>query len=274
MLHQNFKSLPDFLLISCFSFVLFFTQRAQAQDVPTIYYTVQYMKVPIENDNEYIRLETEVWKIIHQARKDAGVLDGWFLYRVISPAGTNTEYNYVTVNAYNSLEKLAGHFESYGVDYTTILNSEQISIALRTDKIRSLVKEEVWQLKDRVFPEKIEEMYRYQVVNSMSLMPGVTGNEYTELETTYWKPVHEARMNGGKLYGWGLYSLVMPGGANAPYTWGTVDFYSDFKDIFYDYSNLMSKVHKGKESDKIYEKTNSTRDLLDSEIRLLIDVVQ
>jgi hypothetical protein len=232
------------------------------------------MKVPIERDNDYIRLETEVWKILHQARKDAGLLDGWYLFRVLSPSGTSAEYNYVTINAYSSLEKLAGHFESFGVDYTKLLNSDQISIALETDKIRDLVKEEVWQLEERIFPENPENMYRYQVVNSMRLKPGVTGNEYSQVERMYWKPIHEARIKGGKMYGWGMYSLVMPGGTSASYTWGTADFYSNFGDLFYDYSALFSNIHKGKDVDKIYEKTDNARDLLSSEVRLLIDYIQ
>jgi hypothetical protein len=274
MAQQNFKTFTLHFFYSLFLFALFLPNKASAQDAPTMYYAIQYMKVPLENDNEYIRLETEVWKILHQARKDAGLLDGWYLFRVLSPAGTDTEYNYVTVNAYSSLEKLAGHYESFGVDYTKLLNSEQISIALKTDKIRDLVKEEVWKLEDREPLENLDKMYRYQVVNSMRLKPGVTGNEYSEVEKNYWKPIHQARIKGGNMYGWGLYSLVMPGGTSASYTWGTADFYSNFTDMFYDYSALFSKIHKGKDIDKMFEKTDNTRDLLSSEVRLLIDYVQ
>ena len=201
MFLQNFKTHGLILFVICFSFELIFPIRTYSQNAQTMYYTLQYMKVPLENDNEYIRLETEVWKILHQARKEAGLLDGWYLFRVISPSGTQTECNYVTINAYSSLEKLAGHFESFGVDYTKLLNSDQITIALETDKIRDLVKEEVWQLEERIFSENIEKMYRYQVVNSMRLKPGVSGNEYSEVEKTYWKPIHEERINGGKMYG-------------------------------------------------------------------------
>ncbi len=275
MTKQNLKTLTILFLFSSFSFAILYPNQAYTQDATTtMYYTVRYMKVPLENDNEYIRLETEVWKILHQARKDAGLLDGWFLFRVLSPSGTHTEYNYVTVLAYSSVEKLAGHFESYGVDYTKLLNSEQISIALKTDNIRDLVKEEVWQLEDRIYAENMENMYRYQVVNSMRLKPGVSGNEYAEVERTYWKPIHKARMDGGKMHGWGMYSLVMPQGTSASYTWGTADFYSNFEDIFYDYHPLFSKIHKGKDVDKIYEKTENTRDLLTSEVRFLIDYIQ
>ena len=71
-----------------------------------------------------------------------------------------------------------------------------------------------------------------------------------------------------------MYSLVMPGGTSASYTWGTADFYSSFADIFYDFTPLFSIIHKGKDMDKIYEKTGNTRDLLSSEVRLLIDSIQ
>ncbi len=274
MLQKNIKSLSLLFAICYFSITLFLPNNVVAQDASTMYYTVQYMKVPIENDNEYVRLETEVWKLLHQARKDAGLLDGWYLFRVLSPAGTNTEYNYVTVNAYSSLEKLAGHYESFGVDYTKLLNGDQITMALKTDKIRDLVKEEVWQLKDQKFADNVENMYRYQVVNSMKLRPGVTENQYIEVEKMYWKPIHEARIQAGKMYGWEMHSLLMPGGTAAAYTWGTIDYYSNFTDLFYDFTDIFSRIHKGKDIDKIYGKTGSTRDLLTSEVRVLIDYIK
>ncbi len=237
------------------------------------YYAVQYMKVHPTMDNDYVRLETEVWKKLHQARKEAGVLDGWYMFRVLSPAGTDADYNYVTVNVYNTREKLAGHYESYGVDYSKFLESEEIALALKTDEIRDLVNEEVWQSEDAILEPNPDNMYKYQRFNAMRLRPGVTGEEYANLEKKSWKPVHAARVKAGKLYGWSMVSLVLPGGTDVSYAWGTIDFFDNFVDMFDNTDPYMAKVHPGKELDKVMEKTLATRDLIKSEVRMLIDFI-
>lgn len=252
--------------------VLFATNGNSQTQQP--YYIFQYLKVHPSMENEYLQLETEVWKKMHTARINAGVLDAWYLYRVISPAGTKTEYNYVTILEYDSAKKLSGHFESYGVDYRNLLSAEEIAFALKTPQIRDLVYEEVWRSVDLEMKKDTPDLYRFQVFNAMSLKPGKTDEEYQELETRYWKPMHELRMKKNKQHGWGLYSMRIPGGTERAYHWATIDYFDHFIDIMQDEGNVnMIKIYGKKEADKINERTLGTRDLLRSEIRELLDYV-
>ena len=77
-----------------------FTQQAAA--TPTIL-EVACMKVdPLKND-EYLKLEHDLWKPVHQERIKQGHMRSWTLYGVRYPSGSQRECDYRTVNVYNSL---------------------------------------------------------------------------------------------------------------------------------------------------------------------------
>ena len=70
-----------------------------------------------------------------------------------------------------------------------------------------------------------------------------------------------------------MYSMVLPGGTDVSYAWGTIDFFDNFVDMFEDTDPFIAQVHSAKELDKVMDKTLSTRDLIKSEVRMLIDYV-
>lgn len=239
------------------------------------YYVVQYIKVPPTIENEYLELETQVWKKMHQARITSGRLDGWHLYRVISPSGSNTEYNFVTVQIYNSVEKLSGHFEEYGVDYTKVLSSEEIAYALKTPELRNLVYEEVWQDEDSAINPS-SKIFRFQRFNAMKTVDDSADAAYVYIEQNYWKPIHQRRMELGSMNSWGLYHMIIPGGTQRDYTWATVDYYDRFIDIMQDDLNnkLFDEIHGADKTDQYLRETTESRDLLRTEIRELIDYIR
>ncbi|MFW5946852.1 MAG: hypothetical protein ACOCUW_00055 [Gemmatimonadota bacterium] len=73
---------------------------ARQQAPPVV--SIHYMKAPPGGEAAYERVETEVWKPIHEARQDAGALRDWVLYRVQYPQGQEAPYTHVTVNVYDS----------------------------------------------------------------------------------------------------------------------------------------------------------------------------
>lgn len=235
------------------------------------YFVYQYVKVPAAMENEYLKLEMEVWKKIHKARIDKGLLDGWFLYRVISPNGSKTEYNFVLTLQYNDAEKLAGHFESFGVDYTDILNNQEVAFALKTPELRDQVYEEVWQTEDELIQRNDDHMYRFQVFNAMRPRDGHTDAEYLAMEQKLWKPLHQMRVSLDRMHGWGLYTMIIPGGTERAYHWATVDYYDRFIDIMADNNPLLAKIHGANKLNEINEKTVELRDQLRTEVRELLD---
>ena len=254
-------------------FVCSFSPRLDAQSGIQNYFAIKYMKVGPGHESHYLQLELDIWKKIHTARIKADVLDGWYLYRVVSPAGESTKYNYLTIEVYDSAEKLAGHFDGYGVDYSKILNPEEIIQALNTPKARAMIYEEVWRSVDEVLNLYEDNIFRYQVFNAMKLRPGVEESEYQRIEQQYWKPMHIKRMRNGGMKGWGLYTMIIPGGTERNYHWATVDFYDNFIDYLKPTDGLMEEIHGKRNAQKYLEETIDKRDLLKTEIRELVDYV-
>ena len=237
------------------------------------YFAVKYIKVDPAHESEYLQLELEVWKKIHSARIEAGLLTGWYLMRVVSPAGSSTPYNYLTVEVYEDAFKLAGNFEGYGVNYAEILDTEEISQALKTEEVRNMIYEEVWRTVDQIIDIDQEPMYRYQVFNAMQLRPGTEESEYQRMEQEYWKPMHQRRISLGQMKGWGLYTMVIPGGTERDYQWATVDFYDNFINYLQPTDAILEAVHGEKNAAQYLEETLSKRDLLRAEIRELVAYV-
>ena len=72
------------------------------QTAPPPVVSIHYMKAAPDEAAAYERLETETWKPIHEARRDAGALRDWAFYRVQYPQGIEAPYTHVTVNVYDS----------------------------------------------------------------------------------------------------------------------------------------------------------------------------
>lgn len=50
---------------------------------------IDYMKVPEGGDAEYLKVEQEIWKSMHQEWVNQGKMTGWYLWSIPYPGGTN-----------------------------------------------------------------------------------------------------------------------------------------------------------------------------------------
>jgi len=260
-------------ILSLFIVALISPYSSSSQTSIGNYFAVQYMKVHPSMENDFIRLETKVWHKIHAERIKKDILDGWYLYRVISPAGTNAEYNYVIVQEYDTADKLAAHFDGYGVNYSNLLESDEIQLALRTPEICDMTYEEVWTTVDQMMIPNTDQIFKYIVFNSMKMKPNVDEGEYQRMEKEYWKPMHQERMKRNEMFGWGLYTMIIPGGTERNYHWATVDYYHNFIDYLGDTDHIMNSLHGKVNAEKYLAETIAKRDLLKSEIRELVEYI-
>jgi hypothetical protein len=120
----------------------------QVQPAPTVV-EVNYMKVEPAKEADYLRLERETWKPIHQERIRRGALRSWTLYQVRYPHGTGTEYDYVTVNTYNSIVD-ADRQQLAELVAKVHPNVPLQDLVNRTYGGRQLVRGEVWYRIDHV----------------------------------------------------------------------------------------------------------------------------
>lgn len=121
-----------------------FTQSAKAPK----YVAVGYMKVPSGKEQAYLETERGLWKPIHRKLIENGGQRSWTLYGVLS-AGTDDEYNFVTVQELDSLDQY------YGTDYAKATSETHPgrtaeSIFEQTYKARDMVAVKLMQRLDHV----------------------------------------------------------------------------------------------------------------------------
>ena len=121
-------------------------------DQPAPYIHVNYMKVPSGQGQEYLKLEREIWKPVHQAAKDAGHRAGWAVYSLMYPGGTQRPYNYGTVDFFDEFSDLVVGIpeEVFKKAHPSASEEGWDEIWQRTANARDLVRRELWALVDQV----------------------------------------------------------------------------------------------------------------------------
>ncbi|MEM9887745.1 MAG: hypothetical protein AAF849_17755 [Bacteroidota bacterium] len=252
------------------------TITAQEMDLndPT-YLSVTYMKVKPENRADYLKVE-KAWTKIHKAKLAAGAIEGWSLFEVTSPMGSHVEYNYVTYENLGKNATAAKFMDSpyFPENWEKLLTKEELALVQRTDELRTLVKNEVWQLRDGMYDDNWMDA-KIQVCNFFAISKGKSGYDHYEIEKKYWMPVHKARIADDKLEGWDFSNLYLPIGSDQAYEVSTTDIYKDMKQYMaeVEMEAYMKKFHPNKTSDEIFAETRAIGDLIKGEVRQLIDRV-
>lgn len=254
------------------SFACLSIHQVHAQESGTVYVQIDYMKVPPGGGAEYVQMEQDVWKPIHQERIKRGVIMSWDLYGVwFAPAGI--EYDYVTVNVFDELSDLEGAFAEEIVT-AAHPNGDIDALMQRTEAARDLIHSEVWQLVDGL---SSEEPGNYIMVNFMSVPPGADA-EYLSMEQEIAKPMHEARVQKEMMTGWHMYQVLLPSGTSVPYNYATVDGYQSVGDLGQGFATeeIASMAYPGvsqAEVTRMWESIPETRSIYKSELWVRVDNV-
>lgn len=118
------------------------------QSGPSPFLQVDYMKTEPTAASDYVSLEQEVFKPVHQARVDAGMMSGWALWEMALPHGIGQPYNFATVNGFQSMEDLGSYPENVWEEVHPDRNVEKI--VKQTYAARDNVQGELWELVDSV----------------------------------------------------------------------------------------------------------------------------
>ncbi len=114
------------------------------------YIEVDYMKVSPGKDADYLKIEQEMWKPLHQERIKQGLVRSWSLYALQFPSGSAEKYDYVTVNAFDQFSQLENPYANADKMLAKLHPGVKADDFIdRTDKTRSLVRSEVWVLIDK-----------------------------------------------------------------------------------------------------------------------------
>jgi hypothetical protein len=246
-------------------------QQASQSSVPTRFVELDYMKVAPGKEAEYVRLEREIWKPFHQERIKNKRLVAWELYAVPYTADTQRQYDYVTVNVYDSFAATGDDTGLEEMFRRVNAGKDASRLLAQTGEAWQVVRAEVWQLLDQTAPGTATRS-KYLLVDYMRSKPG--GN-YVAVEQELWKPIHQERVRSGALDRWALFELRLPGGTSYPYDYATVNSVSGLAALADPYpESLFRRVHPNTPLADIGNRTTAGRDLTRSELWVLVDATR
>ena len=251
----------------------------RGQEVPqpdqheSVYVQVDYMKPNAIPADAYVNMEREIWKPIHRERIKAGEILGWYLFALQYPGGSGQDYNYMTVTIFS---------RELGVDEPTIAFEDIIrnvhpdktpsQVEANAELVRKLIKSEVWKSTYQLLPGSSTTPSAI-LVDYMHI-DAVKEPDYLRLEREVWQPVHQLRLEEGLIKNWTLYSLEFPDESNYPYSHATATVFDDWSLIKDSWpEDAFRKVHDDGKEDALVKLTYETRDLVNSEIWVLVDSV-
>jgi len=270
MKQKNLKKTMLIFLGLAFIFACF-PIMSNAQNQPTVFGIVDFMKVKPENETKYLDIEKNVWKPMHQERLNQGKITGWILYRILY-TGTEDHYNYATLTLFDNAANLEDPWA--GIDPAKVLPGKDIDKLMKeTGESRDLVKSNLILRQDEVVPEGGPGEIKYIEVDYMKVKPG-NDAAYMDAEQNIWKPVHKEFIKAGTRVGWSLWSEIFPSGSAMDYQYVTANYFPDFSKIgMADYNAAFSKAHPDKDMNALDKKTMDSRDLVRSELWQVVDVV-
>lgn len=245
-------------------------QQPSAGTVPVRYVVLDYMKVAPGKTDEYIRMERENWKPFHKERVANKRLVAWAIYGVSYTAETERQYDFVTVNVYDSFGGIDGGTGLEEMFRRVNAGKDAPRLIAQMTAARQVVRREVWHLLDETIPRTTPAIpSKYIEVDYMRSKPN--GN-YVDVEQKLWKPIHQERVKDGSLDGWALYELTLPGGTLYPYDYATVNSVSTLAAMENPFTEaLFRRVHPNTSLTDIGNRTEAGRDLVRRELWVLVD---
>ena len=142
---------------------------------PRNFVQVNHMKVSEANSSAYAKMESEIFKPIHQERAKNGKMSEWLLCQRILPYGSEWDNNFITMDFYENWSDMAGMggglFEKVHPD------KDPETIWAKMSKMRELRRSETWEFVMAV--NKPAEPVTYTVVKEGSGDSPMRGHEVT-----------------------------------------------------------------------------------------------
>ena len=213
-----------------------------------VYLSVECMK---STAADYEKLETDIWKPMHQYLVDQGQRTAWSLYRVAY--GDRSRCDYYTVTTFTGTDQL--HLApDYAAAFAAAHPGGDVEKTMKkTFAAREAVSAELWIRIDQTEMRP----YRYAIVNKMFAEDPVA---YESMESEVFKAGHEALIADGHRSGWAVYSLVSPTGSAVPYNYGTVDFVNQLGPV--PMAEAMLRGNPDRDLDELFELLERRDDVL------------
>jgi hypothetical protein len=253
--------------------------RAFSQTPPQqIYVGVNFIKIHPGKQEQYRQLVEKYGKKVNEYLFKNQNLMGWYLYQVLMPAGSSTDFDYAAVNITGSLGALLDFPMSTKDMYKKVfpeMTDKMISdVQTQFDECRHIVRREIYTPVQGAHTEDAPNAppSKYMQVDLMHPAAGKTA-DYIKMEKETFLPLHNERIKMGIMKGWGLYEKIMPVDARMGYEYVTVNFYDDLNKLRDGYDESVKKLFPQKDLNAMFTETEATRTMVQSGIWKLMSYV-
>jgi hypothetical protein len=227
---------------------------------------MSYYKVVPGKEEVLHNMMTSVDAKVQQERINGSAILGWYMYKLLSPAGTSADYDYMTVtivNRYKHLFEPTYTFDSalkrtfskkdtkFLTDYRTQLN-----------EARKLIKEEIYAgvaLADSSSQDGFQS--KYIISDFMQPKPDKFG-DYMKAEVDTFRIIHRERIRiGGDISQWACFYLMLPYDTKIGYSVLTFNFYNDLDAITTaKYAEALKNTFPTVDLSRLFQSVASMRD--------------
>jgi hypothetical protein len=253
--------------------------RALSQTPPQqIYVGINFIKVHPGKQEQFRQLVEKYGKKVNEYFFKNQNLVGWYLYQVLMPAGSSTDFDYAAVNITGSLAALLDFPMSTKDIYKKVfpeMTDKMISdVQTQFDEYRHIVRREIYTPVQGAHTENAPNAppSKYMQVDLMHPAAGKTA-DYIKMEKETFLPLHNERIKMGIMKGWGLYEKIMPVDSRMGYEYVTVNFYDDLNKLGDGYAESVKKLFPQKDMNAMINETEATRTIVQSGIWKLMNYV-
>jgi hypothetical protein len=176
--------------------------------------TLAYMKTAPGKAADYVKLEREVWKPVHQDMVDNGRLTSWKLYSVTWPNGEGEEYDFVTMMEYPNFALMETPYAA--TDGVKILGEAKfarlqnetglVRTMRRSDTLTIVLATDSWATAEN----------RVLSVHFLRSLPG-KGEDLMKIQGEYFLPLNQESSQAGRSASWATTAVRYPRDIDHPY---------------------------------------------------------
>ena len=187
------------------------------EDGKSVHIEVAFMSVPKGGDQAYLDVE-RLWRKFQIARREAGVVKDWMVFRVERVHGPSTDYQYAVLNFYDSWAQLnaprTGEIWSRFFDKLTAAEQQQV---MQTDKVRDMLRVNLWSLEATALPwQWSEDQVKTGFTGNVGFMKSKAFG-HLDLEKTVYQKLWAKAAAEGYVRDWHCWRQRYPSGKQAPY---------------------------------------------------------
>ncbi|MBN1185595.1 MAG: hypothetical protein JXB49_25150 [Bacteroidales bacterium] len=196
------------VFIALFGVLIFSCNETTAQEKVQVYGNIDYNKALPERINDYLKLESEMWKPVQEEHIRQGGITGWNVFRVWF-AGTRSEYNFAVMETYKKYSDMAFVY-SDDIITKVLPGINEAKLMEDTYRAREIVRAQSVERIATVEPTT-KKPYQYAVVTFLAVKKDNVAAFENYVRDLIEKAYRE-RVQTGLDLGWDLYKMILPHG--------------------------------------------------------------